>query len=154
MPTGSNTTGGSQGGVPTPQYAGNHCFHVLRPFDLVMKFLLASGARSDTAAAAEPLLGVEKDLCPELSFSRLFDLGCSIRLFNNMYSIRRSCSKDDFRCMQAWPARIGRPSRKSLLLKEAARVFVEKKHHSSMCLGGLLFCTESFARPAPQPPQA
>ena len=51
------------------------------PFDLVMEFLVGSGARSDTAAAAEPMLGVEEKKIP------------SSRFLDNAYSIRRSCSR-------------------------------------------------------------
>ena len=62
----------------------------LRPRDGVPRGAPASGARSDTAAAAEPMLGVDcrnrKKRSRALAFS-------PSRFLDNTYSIRRSCSR-------------------------------------------------------------
>ena len=74
----------------------------LRPRDGVPRGAPASGARSDTAAAAEPLLGVDcrnrkKD--PELSFSRLLTFSIML-IFDPM--LKEMTSSAAFRCVQAW----------------------------------------------------
>ena len=61
----------------------------LRPRDGVPRGAPASGARSDTAAAAEPLLGVDSR---NRKRSRALVFSPS-RFLDNAYSIRRSCSK-------------------------------------------------------------
>ena len=78
----------------------------LRAFDLVMEFLVGPpGARSDTAAAAAPMLGVDsrnrKKRSRALVFSPSRFLAFSIMLVRSA-----AAAQDDFltafRCVQAW----------------------------------------------------